>query len=331
MVLLVVTAVAPAAAQQPAAPTADEATRNRARQKLVQGVDLLRSGDYSEALARFQEAYIFVPSPKIHYNFGLAYLGLARRAEALAAFEKFLAEATDATKDTRDKAEEHSRDLRTRVAFVEVTADQAGADVLLDGRTVGQTPLARPLYVDLGPHQIVVQIPGSGQPYLERIAPDRGGQRLTVSARLRAPAPTLPPPIAAPAQVERPAEVVTTPAPQESGDRFFGLGNRLWGISLGTFGLAAVGAGVAMGVLARQRANDIARAADQGRRFEPAAEDSGRRYQTLQIVFTSVGATALAAGTVLYALHLNQQPDSSVSVAALVAPGFTGASLLTAF
>jgi hypothetical protein len=321
----------PALAQKPVAPAADEATRNKARQKLVEGVDLLRSGDYGEALTRFQDAYALVPSPKIHYNFGLAYLGLARRAEALEAFEKFLADAPDATKDTRDKAEEHRRDLRTRVAFVDVTSDVAGADVLLDGRTVGRTPLAKPLYVDPGPHQIVVQKTGAGQPYLERIAPERGGLNLRVNAKLMAPAPppALEPPVAVPALPERPPEVATTAPPPESRDQFLGLGKRVWGISLGAFGLASVGTGLAFGILAKQRSDDIAKTANAGGRFDPKVEDSGRSYQTLQIVFTSVGVAALAAGTVLYVLHLKEQ--SGVAVTPVVGPGFAGATVLTSF
>ena len=61
-----------------------------ARTKLLDGSDALKRGDFKDALARFKEAYELVPSPKIHYNFGLAYRGLGRPADAIDAFEKFL-------------------------------------------------------------------------------------------------------------------------------------------------------------------------------------------------------------------------------------------------
>jgi len=98
---------------QPAA--ASDASRAAARRKLVDGVDALKRGDYHAALARFEEAYALVPSPKIHYDFGLAYVGLERPAEALAAFERFIAEAPDAPPDKREKAASLISALRARV------------------------------------------------------------------------------------------------------------------------------------------------------------------------------------------------------------------------
>src|SRR6516225_2968499 len=54
----------------------DARARRAARSKLVEGVTLLRQGDYAAALSRFEEAQALVPSPKIEYDLGLAYLGL---------------------------------------------------------------------------------------------------------------------------------------------------------------------------------------------------------------------------------------------------------------
>ena len=116
--LTVVTAVVgamPVARAQPAA-SASDATRAAARRKLVEGVDAMKRGDFQAALARFEEAYALVPSPKIHYDFGLAYVGLDRPAEAVTAFERFLAEASDAPQDKREKATSLLSTLRARVA-----------------------------------------------------------------------------------------------------------------------------------------------------------------------------------------------------------------------
>src|SRR6185436_3402457 len=97
------------------APRAGEAARSAARAKLVEGVDALGRGENQRALEKFQEAYALVPSPKIHYDFGLAYLGLGRPAEALSAFERFLAEAPDAPADKREKAAKRITALRPQV------------------------------------------------------------------------------------------------------------------------------------------------------------------------------------------------------------------------
>jgi len=105
---------------------ASDATRAAARRKLVEGVEAMRRGDYPAALARFEEAYALVPSPKIHYDFGLAYVGLGRSADALAAFERFLAEAPDAPADKREKATSLVSTLRERVAETSGRDERAG-------------------------------------------------------------------------------------------------------------------------------------------------------------------------------------------------------------
>jgi hypothetical protein len=104
----------PSARAQPPAPS--DAARAAARRQLVEGVAALKKGDCEAALARFEAAYAIVPSPKIHYDFGLAYDGLGRTAEALAAFERFLAEAADAPPDKREKAAARVATLRGEIA-----------------------------------------------------------------------------------------------------------------------------------------------------------------------------------------------------------------------
>jgi len=110
---------------QPAA--ASDATREAARRKLVEGVEAMKRSDYQAALARFEEAYALVPSPKIHYDFGLTYVGLERPADALASFERFLAEAPDAPADKREKAASLVSTLRARVAAMSGREDHAAA------------------------------------------------------------------------------------------------------------------------------------------------------------------------------------------------------------
>src|SRR5204863_8565217 len=116
----------PVARAQPAA--ASDANRDAARRKLVAGVEAMKRGDYQAALARFEEAYALVPSPKIHYDFGLAYVGLGRPADAVTEFERFLAEAPDAPQDKREKAASLLATLRPRVAETsgQGTAEAAG-------------------------------------------------------------------------------------------------------------------------------------------------------------------------------------------------------------
>jgi PEGA domain-containing protein len=162
--------------------TAEE--MGRARAKLHEGASALDDGDYEAALARFQEAFQIVPSPKIQFDFGLAYAGLARHADA---FERFLAEAKDAPAANRAEAERHVAELRRRVGTVVITCDTAGAEVKLDGRTLGKTPLAKKVYVGLGAHEIVVRA-GARAPFLEDFTAAAGVEHRVVANLAAAPA-----------------------------------------------------------------------------------------------------------------------------------------------
>ena len=84
-----------------------------------------------------REAYRLVPSPKVLYNLGIAYLSVARYADALAALEQFLAEATDAPAANQDTARRHIADLRAKVVTLELKSDRPGAELGLDGRGLG--------------------------------------------------------------------------------------------------------------------------------------------------------------------------------------------------
>jgi hypothetical protein len=130
----------PVARAQPDA--ARDASREAAHAKLVEGVDAMKRGDYEAALALFQQAYALVPSPKIHYDFGLAYVGLERPADALAAFERFLAEAPDAPADKREKAASLGAALRARLAETSTRGGDGAAD--RDGLPRAATTAATP-------------------------------------------------------------------------------------------------------------------------------------------------------------------------------------------
>src|SRR3954468_17390347 len=104
-----------------AAPKADE--KAQARALLVEGGGLLQSGDYAEALSRFEKAYALVPSPKIQYNLGLAYLGLGRPADALQAFQTFVDGATDAAPANITAAKKYLAQLPKKIGVVELEGD----------------------------------------------------------------------------------------------------------------------------------------------------------------------------------------------------------------
>jgi hypothetical protein len=200
--VIVMTATLAGAGRLHAAPRDPKAV---ARAKLVEGAELLSRGEYEEALARFQDAYARVPSPKIFYNYGLAYKGLGRNAEAIAAFDRFLAEAGDAGADKRSDAERRRAELLKRVGTLEITSEVEGADILIDGTSYGQTPRSAPIYLDSGNHLLSVR-KGKLQ-HVQRLTTERGAKQTIVVALSE----NTPPPLAmSSSQIPLP----TPPAPE---------------------------------------------------------------------------------------------------------------------
>jgi len=195
-----------------AAPEATEEQKATARTKLVEGGEMLKQGDYKDALVRFQEAYDLVPSPKIQYNFGLAYMGLGRSTAAMEAFDKFLSEAPDASPDLRANAERYRSTLSTQTASVSVVCDVDGAEISADGRSYGTTPRALPLRLDPGPHQLVVEKAGV-PPFTAKLSLT-AGQRQTVEVKLADLMPKPEQPKQEPQPVV-PVQPVTPPPPEE--------------------------------------------------------------------------------------------------------------------
>jgi len=181
-------AMTPAARAQTAAPVAPEADtdgKSRAKAKLVEGGELLKQGEYKDALRRFQEAYELVPSPKIFYNFGLAYMNLGRATEAVEAFERFLDEATDATPNLRANAERLRSELLPKVATIVVRCETEGAAISVDGRAYGTTPRKVPIRLDPGPHSLVLE--KAPTPPFIRNLDVKAGERVVVEAKLEEP------------------------------------------------------------------------------------------------------------------------------------------------
>jgi tetratricopeptide (TPR) repeat protein len=71
---------------------------------LSQGSKLYHQGDLAGALEKFEAAYVAFPSPKLMFNIGQANRDLGRPVEAVEAFQRFLAEATDASPETMAEA-----------------------------------------------------------------------------------------------------------------------------------------------------------------------------------------------------------------------------------
>jgi hypothetical protein len=138
-VLLGTFAVSPGVFAQ--APGAEVQITDKARAHFQAGVNYLQDPDgarYEEAYREFQAAYADSPSWKILGNLGISAMKLERDGEALAAFEKYLAEGGDQI-DAAERAQ-FERDVQTlKAGVVTLTLDSVPPGAMItDERTTAQ-------------------------------------------------------------------------------------------------------------------------------------------------------------------------------------------------
>jgi hypothetical protein len=177
------------------------AAKKKATALLQEGAKLLDDKDFSAALQKFVDAYRLVASAKIQFNIGLAQEGLDRPAEAIHAYRIYIEEATADSASRRADARVRIDALRPHVTQLQIISTVPGAVVLIDGVEEGRTPMARPLVVNPGPHQVVVQFPSAGEPPWTQVIRGEPGAKVelqvsTPTALATAPLP-LPPPLLA--------------------------------------------------------------------------------------------------------------------------------------
>jgi hypothetical protein len=219
-----------------------------ARRQFQAGVNLLDDPDgarYEEAYHAFQKAYALSKSPKVLGNIGFCSMKLERDGEAIDAYSAYLRDSKDIDPRERAQIERDLATLASTVATFKATLKKpAGANaVLIDTRE--QTRGA----------PIVNSYPLTGTEVSIRVRPGRhvfkvkgdGGESIVHEvtmepASMKAHEFTFAPPV-----VATPRD---TTAPR-SRPSYAGP------IILGLVGLAGVGTGVATGLMARGKTDDI--------------------------------------------------------------------------
>jgi PEGA domain-containing protein len=173
-----------------------DADKKQAQALQVAGVRLMQRGDNRGALDKFDAAFRLFPSPKILFNRGKAQSGLGHAADAVNDLERFLDEAPYAPKESRDEAERSIASLRPSVAYLELATDDVGSRIAVDGRKIGEAPLARPMAVAPGAHE--VRFERTGMTAETRSVAPVAGQKLRVFVKLTPIASAVPAPVVAP-------------------------------------------------------------------------------------------------------------------------------------
>jgi hypothetical protein len=286
------------------------AAATRAAAKHFQrGVGFYAESDYRAALIEFNRAYALVPNPDVLYNLGETQYELRDYAGALIAFERYLAETVDANPHHKEVARQIDV-LCKLVGHVTIATTPAGADVDIDDRLVGKTPIDAPILVSAGHRKVTASLAGRA-PIVEYVDVPAGDVK-ALSLQLPDPSPS---PATAPWAWDPPQ-----PQPQQVSTRGGGTLRALgW---IGTAALA-VGAGV-FGVLALQEWGALDRTGAAGAPSGKTLADEANRMLMYSALAEGLGAGAAVVGSVtLYAtLSMQSAPlTTEKSASPRIVPG----------
>lgn len=159
---------APAAAEATAAaagePTPSPEVMAEAKQRFDRGFELYEEGEYPLALIEFNRAYELVPNYRVLYNIGQVCIQLGQYANARRALTEYREKGGDGlSNDRRASIAKDLEMLDRRTAYLMITSNVSGAEVLVDDVVVGKTPLDAALLVDAGVHRVSLRRQGYQQ------------------------------------------------------------------------------------------------------------------------------------------------------------------------
>lgn len=272
-----------------------------ALERFREGSRLFEARDYAGARAAFQEAYRILPNPRVLGNIATCLAAEGQTAEAVTAYRRFLHEAGDQVPAAaRSEAERQIRRLGSSVGDLIVVAEPDGAEVLIDGRTAGTTPIPWPLAVL--PGRRLVEIRAAGRASISRELEVTAAREQTLTAILQplpAPRQPAPPPEAVTPAGPPPPRLSLPASPHSTTTTPLGRGPLLW-TGVAATGALAIGAAVT-GLLALSQLDEYeARETPPERRRE--LFDSTNTLTDVTDVLIWSAVVCAAATTALYFL-----------------------------
>ena len=288
----------------------DPQDKAQAKVLLGQGTKLYEQGDIAGALEKFQAAYSAFPSPKLMFNIGQADRDLHRHLEALEAFEKFLADAPDASPDMIADARKSISQLQKKLGQIQIDCMTSGADVSVDGKSVGRTPLPDLIWATPGRHQITARHE-SVAPAVEEVNVTAG---VVSSVTLRLAATVAAAPVLAPAAAPA-IDLRASPVPNGDNEGWW-LGRKWTWVAGGSTVLLAVGA-ITAGLAMQSKFNSLKTSCGRASPTQPQCSqsdvDSVSSLKTTANVFW--GLTAAAAVTTGVLFYVEGRPVTVIPMA----------------
>jgi len=177
------------AAPVPVRAGSSDDSRAAARVHYARGLELAAQGGYEAALQQFNQAYAISPQYAVLYNIGQAEVALDRPTEAIATFSAYLREGQDRLPEARrQQVRALIAVLQSHLAELSIATDRPNAQVSIDGRQIGATPLADSIHLAPGAHQVSIVLEGAA-PVIRTVVL-RDAEHQTIVLELPSPAAT---------------------------------------------------------------------------------------------------------------------------------------------
>lgn len=235
------TAPAAGAADKPAA----KPSPAEAKKQLTEGEKKFKAGSYTEALAAFQASDSIKPTPQTARYIGLTQDKLENYPEAVAGYERFLAEVPPKMDKEAEEARKRIEEIKALPGKVQLQTAPAGATVTLDGKALESVT---PTEFEVAPGKHTLQVTAEGFVAQEKEIEVAFASAQSVTVELEAVPPPPPPPPPPIAEAPAPAPEPPPPPPQRS---------KLPAYITGGLAVAAAGVGTVFGILALNDKSDF--------------------------------------------------------------------------
>jgi hypothetical protein len=150
----------PTSTAQTAASTPDTALTDKARELYIEGQKAGTKKKWGEAYANFLAAWSLKRHWQVAGNLGWVEVELGKYRDAAEHLALYLREAPKDKVKERQSAEVLLAEARKRVGALQLNVEPAGAEVLVDGASVGKAPLAGEVFVEPGKRAIEARLDG---------------------------------------------------------------------------------------------------------------------------------------------------------------------------
>ncbi|MDC0740701.1 PEGA domain-containing protein [Polyangium mundeleinium] len=295
-------------ARAPEAPATPEADKH-----FEKGRALVDNDKWADAYGEFRAAYEVSPEPKYLAALIRAEIVTGRKPDAATHLVLLLRQRHQLNGPTVTQAEQTLAELRERLGVVRIAVNVEGAEVLVDGKVVGRSPMEGECFVAAGSHTFEARKAGLVLAQGPRAVEVKGGTTLPVE--------------------------MTLVAKKDEPGKVGGPNKALVYAGIGLAGaLAVVGVGTAIGAAVAEQKSlddwnaDNCTAAPKDACYSNFDEQENKRFLLGNTaVWTFIGAGAVGVGTLVYALIAKKPAENSPKPTVTVAPAVGGVVVLGTF